>query len=223
MRLLTLILALFTLSPADTTKAESFIRDMYDNVRYEDYSFIEEHCTARLKRRLKAAYDYEGEGYAVWLFRSGVQDGPDDTHGITAMEREGKWFTYDAMDMGVHFIRSVKVKVRKDRILMDAVDGFVSESPETFEESIAWPGVTIVDVRTAEEWAEGHIGNAINIDVLKDDFAKKASQKLRKGQTLAIYCKGGRRSKMAARILSRMGFSGHELNDGYTGWKESGR
>ena len=48
--------------------------------------------------------------------------------------------------------------------------GFESVSVETFEKVIADTSVVQLDVRTAEEFADGHIENAINIDVLKSDF-----------------------------------------------------
>lgn len=43
---------------------------------------LEKCCTQRLLRKLRADYGYDGEGYAVWLFRTGAQDGPDDVSEI---------------------------------------------------------------------------------------------------------------------------------------------
>ncbi len=53
-----------------------FIREMYEKIQYENYSFLEKHCSKSLLAKLSEQYDYDGEGYAVWKFRSGVQDGP---------------------------------------------------------------------------------------------------------------------------------------------------
>ena len=84
-----LSLMAFTLSYADGPDAESFIRNFYQNRCFEDYRFLEAHCSAGLLSKLKKAYDYEGEGYAVWLFRSGAQDGPDTTvNDIVPVEEE---------------------------------------------------------------------------------------------------------------------------------------
>ncbi|MBQ5575611.1 MAG: rhodanese-like domain-containing protein, partial [Bacteroidales bacterium] len=44
----------------------------------------------------------------------------------------------------------------------------------TFATRIAEPDVVLLDVRTAEEYVDGHIQGAINIDVKKDDFVEKA-------------------------------------------------
>ena len=49
---------------------------------------------------------------------------------------------------------------------------------DDFAQIIAKNNVIVLDARTIEEYAEGHIGNAQNIDVLKDDFLEKARQQL---------------------------------------------
>ena len=55
---------------------------------------------------------------------------------------------------------------------------FKSVSAREFAEVIADTTVFVLDVRTAEEYAAGHIGNATNIDVLQDGFAKKAEARI---------------------------------------------
>lgn len=94
---------------------------------------------------------------------------------------------------------------------------------ETFSQTIEAPSVVRLDVRTAEEYAEGHIRNAINIDVQKDDFAKLAKARLPKNETVAVYCRSGKRSKKAAGILTGKGFKVIELNTGFIGWTEAGK
>ena len=98
-------------------------------------------------------------------------------------------------------------------------NGFKSVEVEEFAKVIADTAVIRLDVRTAEEYAEGHIDNAINIDVLKDDFESKATATLPKDKTIALYCRSGRRSKNAAKILTKNGYTVVELNSGYNGWK----
>ena len=51
---------------------------------------------------------------------------------------------------------------------------FRSVNAREFAEVISDSTVFVLDVRTAEEYAAGHIGNAVNIDVLQDDFKEKA-------------------------------------------------
>lgn len=99
---------------------------------------------------------------------------------------------------------------------------FRSVSADEFETAIADTAIVRLDVRTAEEYAEGHIANAINIDVLKDDFEQKAVATLPKDRTIAINCRSGRRSKNAARILVKNGYKVIELDAGYIGWVSKG-
>ena len=90
-----------------------------------------------------------------------------------------------------------------------------------FETAIANDDIVRLDVRTAEEYAEGHISGAINIDVLKDDFLKRASE-LPKDKDIALYCRSGNRSKKAAKMLSDNGYRVIELGNGYNGWVKAG-
>lgn len=101
-------------------------------------------------------------------------------------------------------------------------DGFKSLSVEEYAKAIEDTTVVRLDVRTAEEFAEGHIANALNIDVLKDDFESKAVAALPKDMTIAVNCRSGKRSKNAARILVKNGFLVIELDSGYNGWVSQG-
>lgn len=88
----------------------------------------------------------------------------------------------------------------------------------SFEECVNTKDVIVLDVRTSEEYAEGHLNDAINIDVTKNDFAQVATASLPKDATVALYCRSGRRSKKAADILSAEGYKVTELDSGYLGW-----
>lgn len=101
--------------------------------------------------------------------------------------------------------------------------GYENVSADDFEHIIADTNVIRLDVRTNQEYNDGHIENAINIDVLQDDFEKKAIATLNKAQTIAVYCRSGRRSKSAAQILVRNGYKIVELDTGYLGWKSAGK
>lgn len=95
---------------------------------------------------------------------------------------------------------------------------FVSVDADEFEKIIADTAVIRLDVRTPEEYQEGHIDGAINIDVQNDSFEGKATSTLSKDKTIALYCRSGRRSKKAANILSAKGYKIIELDTGYSGW-----
>ncbi|MGM9693677.1 MAG: rhodanese-like domain-containing protein [Alloprevotella sp.] len=100
---------------------------------------------------------------------------------------------------------------------------FESLDTDDFEKLIADTAVVRLDVRTAEEFAEGHIVNAVNIDVMQEDFEKNATTLLPKDKIIAVYCRSGRRSKKAAEILTDNGFKVKELNGGFTAWSEAGK
>ena len=101
-------------------------------------------------------------------------------------------------------------------------EGFKSVGVEEFEQAIADTSAIRLDVRTADEYAEGHIAGARNMDVLRSDFASNTSQ-LSKDKTVCLYCRSGNRSKKAAAILSRQGYNVIELSTGYKGWVNKGK
>ncbi|WP_156625978.1 rhodanese-like domain-containing protein [Clostridium tertium] len=66
--------------------------------------------------------------------------------------------------------------------------------------------VTILDVRTEEEYNSGHIENSILITV--DDIESKAEEILsNKDEKILVYCRSGNRSKKAADLLVKMGYT----------------
>nr|WP_220185921.1 rhodanese-like domain-containing protein [Paenactinomyces guangxiensis] len=76
----------------------------------------------------------------------------------------------------------------------------------------------LVDVRTDEEFREGHIPNAIHIphDQMEERFAELNPYK---EQNILLICRSGRRSVMAAHVLSKEGFSHlYNLKGGMLEW-----
>lgn len=87
--------------------------------------------------------------------------------------------------------------------------------------SLTKDNVQLVDVRTEEEFAEGHLKNAVNYDVKEADF-KEQVEKLDKNEPVYIYCRSGGRSAKAAAILSEMGFKNvYDLDGGITSWTDN--
>ncbi len=79
-------------------------------------------------------------------------------------------------------------------------------------------GYILVDVRTPEEYSEGHIPGAINIP--NETIADKVPEELPdKNQLIFVYCRSGRRSKEAAGKLVTMGFSNIVEIGGIIDWK----
>lgn len=83
-----------------------------------------------------------------------------------------------------------------------------------FQAAITKDSVQLVDVRTAEEYAEQRILYAVNIDVLQPDFKEKAEKMLDNSKPAYVYCRSGRRSMTAANILAKMGFKVINLKGG---------
>jgi rhodanese-related sulfurtransferase len=95
---------------------------------------------------------------------------------------------------------------------------------EVHQESIKDADIQLVDVRTAEEYAEQHIPGAVNIDVYADDFVDQCLNRLDKERPVAVYCRTGKRSASAAEQLRKAGFKKVlNLEGGIVGWIESGK
>ena len=98
---------------------------------------------------------------------------------------------------------------------------FENMEVKEFAELIADPSVVILDVRKADEFAEGHIKGAILIDQFQSDFVEQAQAKLPKEKAIAIYCRSGRRSANAAGKLADVGYKCVNLKGGILAWKEA--
>lgn len=80
-----------------------------------------------------------------------------------------------------------------------------SINPADFKVAIADKNVQLIDVRTAEEYAQGTIEKAKLIDVSSRDFESKI-EKLDKTRPVAVFCHSGARSMYAAKTLIQKGF-----------------
>lgn len=91
-----------------------------------------------------------------------------------------------------------------------------------FSQKITEPDVIILDVRTPEEFASGHIEGALNIDFNGGDFANEITR-LNPSENYAIYCRSGSRSGQAASIMHKAGFHDvSNLNGGVIDWTNAG-
>lgn len=104
-----------------------------------------------------------------------------------------------------------------------AQDKFKNLSSDDFEKLIQDENIQRVDVRTVAEYSQGHIPGSLNINVLDDKFSAEADELLDKERPVAVYCKSGRRSRNAARLLTQKGFKVYNLDKGFDNWKESGK
>ena len=78
-------------------------------------------------------------------------------------------------------------------------------------------GYIILDVRTQEEYDQGHIPGAIVIS--HEEIAEKAEEVLTdKDQLILVYCRSGRRSKIAAEALVELGYTNIKEFGGIIDW-----
>ena len=79
----------------------------------------------------------------------------------------------------------------------------------------------IVDVRTPEEYTEGHLAHATNIDYNGESF-KSEIEKLDKSKPTFVYCLSGGRSAKAADLMRKKGFTKvYEMKGGMLAWRNA--
>ena len=79
-------------------------------------------------------------------------------------------------------------------------------------------GYIIIDARTQEEYDEGHIEGAILIP--EYEIASRAENELKdKNQLILVYCRTGRRSKIASEELVKLGYKNVKEFGGITTWQ----
>ncbi|MCB1224922.1 MAG: rhodanese-like domain-containing protein [Verrucomicrobiales bacterium] len=103
-----------------------------------------------------------------------------------------------------------------------ARDSAVHVNAEQAAQKIQTDDVIIIDVRTQEEFEEGHIEGARLIDFLEKDFADQVA-KLDPQRTYLIHCQSGGRSSNALPIFEKQGIK-HliHLDGGFLAWKKAG-
>ena len=107
---------------------KAFIAKMYNEKSYEDYDFLQKHCSPELLKKLQDAYPYDSDGvaYATWLFRSSHQDSnpwtKDDKTMMLDIKADGDWYVYTALDMGWKVTNRIKVISKDGRIIIEDMD-----------------------------------------------------------------------------------------------------
>lgn len=104
----------------------------------------------------------------------------------------------------------------------DSNSGSTDLTPASFD-SIrqAQPNVQLVDVRTLEEYSEGHLAGALNYDWNDASFTENAKS-LDKSLPVLVYCRSGNRSAEAAKYLRENGYTVYELDGGISAWESAG-
>ncbi|MBL7856975.1 MAG: rhodanese-like domain-containing protein [Cyclobacteriaceae bacterium] len=83
--------------------------------------------------------------------------------------------------------------------------------------------LSVLDVRTPAEIAEGKIEGAMTMDYSQPDFSNRID-KLDKNQPIVVYCAVGGRSSSAAEIMRKKGFKEvYNLEGGIQAWRAAGQ
>lgn len=99
-------------------------------------------------------------------------------------------------------------------------ESFKTVETKEFQKMTENKETVILDVRTPEEYAEGHLKNSTNIDVNSSDFEQQIS-KLDVNKTYLVYCRSGKRSANASGLMTSKGFKNVvNLKGGIMAWQE---
>lgn len=91
-----------------------------------------------------------------------------------------------------------------------------------FKQEMQDDNVQIVDVRTPQEYGSSHIDGAINVNVLDPNFPTQIKAEVATDQQVMIYCRSGKRSARAARIMKDLGYPViYDLRGGYLAWSRA--
>jgi len=91
-----------------------------------------------------------------------------------------------------------------------------------FAERVATSGTRIIDVRTAAEYAGGHLAGATHLDLYAPDFMDRVDT-LERDDSYALYCQSGGRSKVARELMAQAGFTTVvDLAGGIAAWRKAG-
>lgn len=83
--------------------------------------------------------------------------------------------------------------------------------------------VTVLDVRTPEEYADGHLKDAVNVNFNGGDFEARIA-KLDPEKPYLVHCAAGGRSGKSMELFKKLKFTKiYHLVDGYNGWTDAGK
>ena len=96
-------------------------------------------------------------------------------------------------------------------------------SLERFEELRKGKDVVVLDVRSPDEYSEGHVPGARNLNVTDKTFAERVA-KLDKDKTYLVYCQSGGRSTRAAAKMKELGFGKlYNFAGSMVEWEKAGK
>lgn len=98
------------------------------------------------------------------------------------------------------------------------IDVDTKQAEELINENLDNSDFILIDVRSPQEYNDGYIKNAININYYDSDFSEQLD-KLDKDKTYLIYCRSGNRSRRALEKMQDLKFKKvYHLKNGYSSW-----
>ena len=114
---------------------KAFLQELYDKYVFGNdgvcnFEDIVEHFSPKILTKLRNEFEYDGGGYAVWLFRTGAQDGPEAKSEVISISTEGDgWYTVFFSDMGIKSSCRLQVKIVEGKVFVTAFEnGSVEQS-----------------------------------------------------------------------------------------------
>jgi rhodanese-related sulfurtransferase/DNA-binding transcriptional ArsR family regulator len=150
--------------------------------------------------------------------------------GLVAAQRHGKFIRYRLSDDSVLDLLNALRRIAERNVAevenlvhtyFNARDSLEAVSRTELRKRLKAGGVTVLDVRPADEFALGHIHGAVNIPVGE---LKKRLAELPRGQEIVAYCRGAYcvMAFEAVALLRASGFKVRRLEDGLPEWRAAG-
>ncbi|MCC5860212.1 MAG: metalloregulator ArsR/SmtB family transcription factor [Ectothiorhodospiraceae bacterium] len=153
--------------------------------------------------------------------------------GLVTARREGRQMYYRLTDERIVTLMGLMREIAESNLAemerlvgqlfggSDADEALEPMSREALAQALAQREVTLLDVRTREEYGAGHLPGAINIPM---DQLEQMLDRLPRDQEIVAYCRGPYcvLSHEAVRLLQRQGFRVRRYEEGYPEWKAAG-
>jgi len=98
----------------------------------------------------------------------------------------------------------------------------VEQARTVIQQKSGRPDFVILDVRTPEEFRQGHVAGAVNVNLMAPDFEARLGA-FPRDKTYLVYCRTGNRSTTAVQIMERLKFrSVLHMFEGIVGWEQKG-
>jgi rhodanese-related sulfurtransferase len=106
--------------------------------------------------------------------------------------------------------------------LPDSFSGVSVDQATEIIETYGGNDFVLLDVRTPEEFASGHLDGAVNVDFYSADFATSLAA-LDRDDRFLVYCRTGNRSGSTLELMEQLGFQDvHHLDGGIVSWSTAG-